>query len=1411
MNLYIQLFIPLVLTLIIISVIALVRKYFRADAVILCTALIALSIATGIPGFRMLIGEIKDNAPAIDSADSPSVISANEEDYLTIAGRYIADGNIAEAKMILNELKKGDASSSQVILMSARISALEGDWKKAIQLYKTAQAIAAASGKDKDFPDDELENALALSESTSNSGNAAIESYIKSTGAYPASYGITPANDNKKDESDACRTITDRINDSIDEKQDSESDDRRGIASCAEYASALTEEFEKYLDDGSFENETVKKQLKRLKLAMNESTALAANKYLRTAYIKGLILMRDYAEIAGLADGSSGTEELIIIAELYIDGYIKDKDFKSDYVKSQSTALEAVVDRCRSIMDGELSDASKQVRKSYKEKIAMLEGLRDSNAIGTIRRDLRAHASSRNDNITSKAYLELAKIEKYLGNDTLSDEYITEALGTASLSTDDNYSAPMTSLLGIIEGSSSGGTEDLKKVAEFVSEAVDNSLPYDLTAAAIAAAPPVSSGDGGQQDNGNQSGADSNDNSTSADSGETFTQYMTSSVSQKTAVVNIGVIDKSRFPEISARIQVNSSKIADPEDMLKYLRVFDCNSKITEFDVEKIDFDTSRIILLCDVSGSMSGSVGALKDAITRFADEMNENEKISVIGFDDSINFERDFSSDPQKIASYADDIGAYGGTDMFSALKYALGKFPSDINANNIVILMTDGEDNNPKGEATIRNDIGALCADNSATVYTLGLGSSVDTAYLKLIADAGNGSFLYVDSDAGLDNFYDFIHQQLTSQYVLKYRAKNLTMENRLLNISVKDELGSAEKVYYLHDPEYSDGSNDAYVPYVVENSDIKFYGLSTKFLYRSSKDQTVNLKGEGFDAGEEITLKITGSVSCLLDAKYVDANTYSVTVPASVATGEYNMEISVRGQSFTLKKELTVAVPGTEKVFKYGSYEFTALKSYKDSSGATVLSGNVTMNGWLRFKGDVTVTGEYLDSGKVTLRDDSGAYVAYSSGNSRGLAKYMADKGINLPIAPLGDFTLYVQKYSAGDYESFPVQKVDLISEFNIFFLVSENFGISIYPDCAKIQGLNFSYSLPFQKQLLRNFPDKMDTFAKESGKADTEMMIGATDIGLIVNFEYKDLKAGKTDFSMVALPLKLASIKIDIDTLSNNYSLEGDVSIKALKDMDSFSFEFGIKDGRFDSIGLGVGGKINVPIMKAPVPITVSDFGFELSGFSKYESSESTLSNLLGTTIAFKFQVNVGDISSTIPGLNKLISDDPIAAATLKNCKLSATLKTFTFKFEADAYLFTVLDIGHCELEAGSFSYSNELINLGGDKVYGIRAAVTLGSTWDTVNCYVKMTGTAEVVLGYPYTGLWLDGDLDFNVGWWILRADWDVSGDFLIAFYKNSSDKAQFSMIVRGTNSKGKYSGFHLYITPETGMDIYKY
>ena len=1406
MNIYLQLFIPLALTFVILLLIMIVRKYLRADSIVLCTVVLLLAVATGIPGFMAF-------SESHTAELTPKQIAEMTQQNLTIAEQYIVDGNLEEAKIIVNEIKKTDASSFHVLLTSARITALERNWKIAAPLYKTAQSMF---GENEKFPNDELEKAEQIAAVGNSVGNDAIISYLESKGIDPNTYGIASGEFVLIDESEAAETILKRIKDRVEEKKEEEHDsDESGIASCAKYASKLTSAFNSYLENSTVDAQSVEKSVRRLESTMKEIPELSANKFLRIARLKGLILLRDYKKIAESIDAESEIEELMIVSELYMAGFIKDKDFSDEYVEAQSRVIEDVIDQCHDILDGELSEASKSVRKSYKEKIEILEELLDADAIGILRQNLRERAFTRKDAMTSKVYLELAKIEKYLENETIADEYITKAFGTVSLCDDDEYTVPMNSLLGIIEGNSEGGTEDLKKIAEFVSEVVDSSLPLEISASLLAEAAPYPTEDG-VWDNSQIGGTfEKRENLKEApgeefaSEQESFTEYMTDVVSKKTAVINIGVIDKSDFPNVKARIQVHSSKIAGPDDLLTSLRIFDCNSGISEFKVENLEFDTSRIILLCDVSGSMSDSVSSLKNAITSFARNMNENEEISVIGFDDSIKFEHAFSSNPDKISSYAENIGAYGGTDMFSALKYAMKKFPSDVNSNNIVILMTDGEDNNPKGESTIRNELGALCADRSVTVYTLGLGSSVDTAYLTLLADAGNGSFLYVDSDTGLNHFYDFIHQQLTNQYILKYTAKNTTLNKRKLEISVEGELGSAEKIYYLEDPEYSDQSPDSYDAYVVEDTNIKMYGLSTKFIYRASKDQSINLKGEGFDPGEDITVKISGNVSYILTSSYVDANTYPILIPANVSTGTYDVEIAVRGESFTMKDELTIAVHGTEKTFRYGSYEFTAMKSYKNSSGATVLSGNVTMNGWLRFKGDVTIVGEYLDSGRVTLRDSSGSYIPYADHNSRGLANFMADKGISLPISPLGDFTLYTDEYTPGGYEDFPVQPVDRLENLNMAFFFVENFSISLYPDCAKVEGINFTYSFPFQKQLLRNLPDNFDQYLESSGSTSTGMILSATDIGLVAELHYN--KLDKVDFSMVSLPLRITKVDVSIDTLLNNYTLGGEVQFKSFQDMDSLALEFGVKSGKFDSISLEVGGDYSVPIMKTPVPITISDFGFELDGFSEWESNRTTLTNLLGTTVAFKFQTNVGDVSSMLPGLRKLITDDELAAATLKNCKLSATLKTFSFKFEADVYLFTVLDIGHCEIEAGSFQYSNDLLHLGGDTQYGLRAALTIGSTWDTTNCYVKAEGTAELVLGYPYTGLWLDGDLGFDIGWWILKVDWNVSGDFLVAVYKNSADQAQFSMIVRGTNNKGEYSGFHLYITPTTGMDIYHY
>lgn len=1391
MSLYFQVALPLLLTSIALLAIMIIRRYFKAGAIVPCLVALAIAVWTGYSGISnngLFLGYqfgIRDSDTE-KYKELPLKAFDQTSNNLITAEQYIIDGNFEEAKNIIASIKAANGTAPDVTLASARLSLLSQNYDDAVLLYEKANAIFEQSGKA--FPGEEYSYATALYRCNTYN-DAAIITYLSNNGYAAEDYGLnTAAAVDNASYSDIAANIIKQLSNDI-ETRASTLSDSESISRSAKIASELTALFNGYLSGDEFNPEEVSKNIRKLSKAMESGKSLMQNKNLRLARLKGYVLLEEYDEIANTVDEYSCPEELMIVAELHINGLVKNSDFSDAYISLDSDEYTRIIDQCDTIVDTALFNERKAVRREYREKIDSIKTLKKHPALSTLKEDLLDKIEGTNSTLTSKGYLELAKVENYLGNPEQADEYITDAFGTVSYSDDTSYVEPMNTLVGIIEGTGDNSTEKIKDVASYVTEAVDNSLPLSISSLSLA------------------SNTDQDKAEDKTDAAADFSEYMTSEVSEKTAIINIGAINKDDFPTISSRFQINSNKITGISDIKQYLEVFDCGSSIGDYSVSELEYQTSRIILLCDVSGSMSGNVSSLKNAITQFSDEMNENEEICVVGFDNRIEFVSEFTSDANEVISFAGKIGAYGGTDMFSALLYAGNLFPDDINANNIIILLTDGQDNNPASESAMHDKITAMAADKSATVYTLGLGSEVDTTYLTQIADAGNGSFLYVDTETSLENFYDFIHQQLTNQYILTYTAKNTSLNKRKLELSITEELGSASKLYYLSSAGYADEASDSYDAYVVTDADITLSGFAAKFLYKSSSDQTIMLRGTGFDSGDEITVKISDNVGYTLTAAYIDETTYEVLIPSNVATGTYDLEVSIRGEHFSFDNELTIAVQGTEKSFRYGSYVFTALKSKRDDSGNTVLSGNVVMNGWLYFKGEVTIEGDYLDSGKVLVTDNSGAYVSYSENNSTGLANHMAKLGVPVSLGALGSFYIYADDYNAGDYKNFPVESIDVLSECNLLFLIVENFSLTVYPDMVQFNGLNVQCELPFQKQLLRNFPD-MRSYSYDF---DTGMLINATKIGFISDISCKDF--AKTDFTMVAVPLKLSKLDVGINTLTNDYSLEGDVKFKALKNMDSISFTFKIKEGKFDTIGLSVGGNYKTTIVATPVPITMGDFGFELSGFSKYETSNTTLANILSTTISFTFEVNAADASKYLPKITKLIGDDDdtVALATLKDAKLSATLKTFTFKFEADMVFLTVLDIGHCEIEAGSFKYTNALIGFNNTTEYGLRTAVTLGSEWETTNLSLELKGSAEITLGVPYTGLWLNGVCDFDIGWWIMKADFNVSGDILLGVFNNSSNNLQLSIIVRGTNTKGKYSGFHLYITQATGLDIYTY
>ena len=69
-------------------------------------------------------------------------------------------------------------------------------------------------------------------------------------------------------------------------------------------------------------------------------------------------------------------------------------------------------------------------------------------------------------------------------------------------------------------------------------------------------------------------------------------------------MINIGTIDKSNFPEMRARIQVSSGLISNTDEFLTHMQFKDCNSPVDNLSVERLEYTTSRIILLCDLSAA---------------------------------------------------------------------------------------------------------------------------------------------------------------------------------------------------------------------------------------------------------------------------------------------------------------------------------------------------------------------------------------------------------------------------------------------------------------------------------------------------------------------------------------------------------------------------------------------------------------------------------------------------------------------------------------------------------------------------------------------------------------------------------------------------------------------------------------
>lgn len=1313
--------------------------------------------------------------------NAPWSARLSQKELMTFANALVREGAFEAAGEVLEQYSEEYGYDEDCRLLNARISLLQEDYDSAYGLYAYLEANTDVISGDAD------EVLFAAEKALGAQTDLAMADYLKSIGENPEEYGYT------EDAYARAKAAAQKSAEDIREAVYTAIEERYSISDvagdCAEAVAKLSAPPEELLGT---EKETTGRYRRNFTAIEEEGEEYLTLECVRKARLKAYVLAGDYAEIAGELNDDSSYHELMLAAELYMSGRVAQEDFSGAYREVDAPEAAAVKERIEGIYEKEQEELSVQERKRLRARADAVAVQLEDAALVTVKEQLAAAADTEAGTDGTKAYLELARIEAYFGNETAADACLNKAIYSSQDCEDDSYAAAMGQVLAVIESDGDDDAENIKNVPAYVDTVLEHSLTLDVEGLVS----PQYRADSAASGTLPAYGAENR----MPDFAQTAVDY----VSRIKSAISIGRIDTGEFEKITAAVQIDSSGLTGADELKNAVRVYDCGAEITEFSLRKLNYAGANIMLVCDVSGSMGGSIQDLRDAVITFIRDKNPDENLSVVTFNGAIVETKSFGTPDESLIAFAEDMRADGGTDMFSAVVNCLGSFPAGDDMNNVLILMTDGQDNTPRNREEMDEQIGALALEKNVAVYSMGLGGEVDTLYLNAIADSGNGEFVYVSDSASLTAFYDMLHAQVNSRYELSYTAQDtITGSGRTLEVVLPEENIRDLKTYSL------DGAGEE------ENSlgisqELSISGMSPRYLYKGLQDVDVKLKGTGFQKDSSITVKLNGNIDYTLTASFADEETYSVTIPSGIAVGSYDVEVTIDGKKKVLQDGFSVIVQGDEKKTAFGPYVFTSAEKIVNGDGSCTLRGLVTMNGWLHFKGDVRLSGDLEEGGSIEVSDYSGSYVEFDTATAKGYGSVLAERGVPLDIPALYSFTLYNDPAHLYDYDNYLVDDI-AAGVLSVYQLIKfDNLTVRLYPDSIGLYNTEGTAILPGIKKLfdMKKETEKAFTFTFENIKITNQNIGVKCEFKLANDDDKKAFQALKGNFMNSPVYFN-GHVSAKIDTLKNEYSLGGMIRFAFLADESGLGAEVswkqaGLKDETTgaavkklvaDSVEIQVepGTPVKLP---TTIPIELTKFSVAVSDLKDCVESGS----FLGAVLTGKITLVSGNLEEYAPKIASFIGVKHI----LEMPDTSVSLRISPFRMEAAAELkfLEKITLANANVSIGTFDYTNALLNLDDAEVSGISAGLKVGLTWNSENerVAVQITGAGELDAHSRFVGTVYEGVSKFDVNWWLFNFESEKEMTSALGFYTTHDGKVQFVLTGKYQDSKGKVKGFFYYI-----------
>jgi len=201
--------------------------------------------------------------------------------------------------------------------------------------------------------------------------------------------------------------------------------------------------------------------------------------------------------------------------------------------------------------------------------------------------------------------------------------------------------------------------------------------------------------------------------------------------------------------------------------------------------------------VLAELGHQETGQAGRAQSAARDFVNALRPEDKISMISFADRSVLVHGPTEKRDETLKAIDAYVATGGTALNDALYDSLTQV-SKIEGRRAIVVVTDGRDENAAsngpGSTQSWNEVLHQLEQTQATIYAIGIGTTVDRSHLEVLAQQSGGRAYFPADATTLAASYRKIVDELRRRYVIGYESTDSARDGHWRKVEIRARDGS-----------------------------------------------------------------------------------------------------------------------------------------------------------------------------------------------------------------------------------------------------------------------------------------------------------------------------------------------------------------------------------------------------------------------------------------------------------------------------------------------------------------------------------------------------------------------------------------------------------------------------------------